>query len=124
MEQLGHFLKRIQWTLGGAILLSNIILITLYWLTAEQLALPMWQVWSILGLAAVLTALCIGIVLGGWLLQPIKALWQAVMHVSPSEHGTPAPDASTLKLGRELVTSLASQVYQLANVAEQAGKSD
>jgi signal transduction histidine kinase len=51
--------------------------------------------------------------------QPLKALWQAILHLSPTDHGVAAPDTDKLQLGRELVTSLTAQVYQLASVASQ-----
>jgi signal transduction histidine kinase len=53
-------------------------------------------------------------------LQPLKVLWQGILHLSPTEHGTAAPDFNKLMVGREMVTSLMAQVYQLANVAEHA----
>ena len=51
--------------------------------------------------------------------QPLKALWQAIVHLSPTEHGVIAPDPKQLKLGRHLVENLTAQIYQLANVANQ-----
>lgn len=122
MDQLSHFLKRIQWTLGAAILGSNLLLIGIYWLTEEHLGWQTWQVITVLGFVGLISAFCIALPLGGYLLQPFKALWQVILHVSPDEHGVDAPDVSKLKIGRELVASLASQVYQLANVVQQADR--
>jgi two-component system sensor histidine kinase VicK len=54
-----------------------------------------------------------------YLLEPMRVLWQAILHVSPAHGGTPAPDLDkSQKLGRELVTSLVLQVYQLASTTE------
>jgi signal transduction histidine kinase len=50
-----------------------------------------------------------------YVLQPIKFLWQAILHIAPDSPNTPAPDTNKLKLGHELVTSLAMQVYQYAS---------
>lgn len=47
--------------------------------------------------------------------EPIKALSQAILHVSPGEHSTPPPNLETVRVGRELVTNLSLQVYQLAS---------
>jgi len=52
-------------------------------------------------------------------LEPINFVWQAVMHVSPEQHGK-APDTAQIKIGRELVTNLILQVYQFAS--QQDGK--
>ncbi|CAN5181362.1 hypothetical protein BH09PAT3_BH09PAT3_2160 [soil metagenome] len=122
MEQLSHLLKRIQLTLAGALLTSNLLIIGVYWLTSQTFALPVWQVVGALVLTALISTLIISIAMGGFLLQPLKALWQLIMHVSPNEHGVAAPDVGTLKIGRELVANLASHVYQLANVVQQADK--
>jgi len=52
-----------------------------------------------------------------WLLQPLQAIWQAVVHISPTNHGEPAPNIDQLKLGQEMVGSLVNQIYQLASEA-------
>jgi signal transduction histidine kinase len=55
-----------------------------------------------------------------FLTEPLKALWQAILHLSPTEQGVAAPKIETLKFGRELVAGLCAQVYQLASVADSA----
>ncbi len=50
-----------------------------------------------------------------YVMEPIQALSQAIMHVSPDEHGAPAPNLDKVRAGRELVTNLSLQVYQLAS---------
>ncbi len=76
-----------------------------------------------------LVALCLGnFLLARWVtsyaLEPLQAIWQAILHLSPSEHGTTAPNIENLRVGRELVTSLTAQVYQLASVAERASEAE
>lgn len=51
--------------------------------------------------------------------DPLKSLSQAILHVTPGEHGTPAPNLDRLRVGRELVTNLSLQVYQLASLSQQ-----
>lgn len=53
-----------------------------------------------------------------FVLQPVRSLWQAILHLSPTDHGIAAPTFEDLKIGRELVTSLTAQVYQLVDVAD------
>lgn len=120
MEQLHRLLKQIQLTIAAVIVVSNIVLVGIGWLTYIQLGWPLWQVAVALGLVIILVAIILSVITGGVLLQPFKFGWQAIMHVSPTEHGVAAPDVTQLKIGRELVASLASQVYQLANIAHQA----
>lgn len=47
--------------------------------------------------------------------EPLKALSQAILHVTPGEHGVSAPNLDRIKVGRELVTNLSLQVYQIAS---------
>ena len=51
-----------------------------------------------------------------YVLEPLKALWQLILHVSPGQAMTSAPDVSKLTVGRELVTNLSSQIYQLTEI--------
>ncbi len=46
---------------------------------------------------------------------PFNAVQQAIAHISPSEHGQPAPDLTKLQLGHELVAELINQVHQFAS---------
>lgn len=50
-------------------------------------------------------------------LEPIKALSTAILHVAPNHENTPSspPNLEAIKIGRELVNSMALQVYQLAS---------
>lgn len=59
-------------------------------------------------------------IFSNYVLQPIQALWQAILHLSPTEQGVAPPEINDLRLGRELVTSLMAQIYQLTNIADQA----
>jgi signal transduction histidine kinase len=55
---------------------------------------------------------------GDYLIQPMRALWQSVLHLSPSAQGIAAPDMESLTLGRELAANLTAQIHQLTSVAE------
>src|SRR5690606_10500182 len=47
------------------------------------------------------------------LTDPIKNIWQAVWHISPGKESVPAPKLDTVRAGRELVSSLVLQIYNL-----------
>ena len=53
---------------------------------------------------------------------PVKFIWQAVLHIAPNTANTPAPDSKKVWLGREFVTILAAQVYQIASVVDEVEK--
>jgi two-component system sensor histidine kinase VicK len=56
-----------------------------------------------------------------YITEPVKALSQAILHVTPGEHGAPAPNLDKIRVGRELVTNLSLQVYQLASHSAAVG---
>lgn len=63
-----------------------------------------------LGMCLVLSYL-----LSNYALKPLSLIWRAVLHVSPGHSAAPPPNLQEPGVGRELVTSLALQVYQLAS---------
>lgn len=73
----------------------------------------------LVGTVAITLAVIMGYVyshaLTAYVTDPLKILWQAILHVSPEHHGTAAPNLEKARVGRELVTTLALQVYQLAS---------
>lgn len=48
-------------------------------------------------------------------LDPLRVVWQAIIHVDPEQHGVGAPNVDKLRIGRELVTSMTLRVYQYAS---------
>lgn len=100
------------------IIAENALIIGTFWLLSSTTSLPPIAIALIsLGLAAGLT-LTIATLYSQRLLAPLKAIWQAILHVSPSQHGTAAPNLDQLKIGQELVANVTAQMYQLASVAE------
>lgn len=124
MDYLSRLLRQTQLAIGGAILFCNAVLIGSYWIASNILHLSSWLTLLVMGGAAVILTVVVAVLLGGYLLQPARALWQLILHVSPSEHGVAAPDVESLKIGRELVASLMAQVYQLANVVDQTNSAN
>jgi signal transduction histidine kinase len=69
----------------------------------------------VLVIGFILTSI-LSIVLTNYALHPLGAVWKAVLHVGPGNKSSEAPpDISNAKVGQELVTSLALQVYELAS---------
>ena len=115
---MDHFRKlenQIQSRILGSYLLVFAVTFLVVWLSAFVFLLPN------------IVAGGIGVVVGGVMtlllarlmtkaaLEPVKAIWQAILHIDPEHQGTPAPDINKLKIGRELVTSLVLEVYQFAS---------
>jgi signal transduction histidine kinase len=76
--------------------------LTGYWLLLTMLAIPLL---TLISLACLSTA---------YLTKPTKLLWQAILHTVPDSRNIPAPKIESTTLGRELVSTLANNVYQLA----------
>ncbi len=49
-----------------------------------------------------------------YITKPMSVLAQAILHITPEETSAPAPDITTLGIGRKLVTQLVTQVYNFA----------
>ena len=69
-------------------------------------------------IAGFISSFIISDAMAQYVTQPIATLWKAIQHVAPGGDQEPAPDLKRYKLGRDLVATLASHVYQLASVVE------
>ncbi len=102
-----------------ALLVVNIILIATWYLVttkvhAHILSNIKLEHALILIILAILSSLIGALLLTRSLLSPLRALWQQIVNLAPSGNTSP-PNIDTLKVGRELVADLASQVMQLAS---------
>jgi len=57
----------------------------------------------------------VSLVLTDYSLKPLETIWRAILHVTPGHTGTAPPNLEQNKIGQELVTTLALQIYQLAS---------
>jgi signal transduction histidine kinase len=118
MNDFDVYKHRLKLYLLSVLIFENALVITATWALARLLDLPvLLNILISLALALILTFIFAGI-LSRYVTEPLKALWQAVVFLSPEQHGTPAPKPEELKTGRELATNLIAQIYQLANIAE------
>jgi signal transduction histidine kinase len=61
----------------------------------------------------------LGVVLANYALRPLDVIWRAILHVTPGHTNTAPPNLEESKIGQELVTTLALQVYQLASTKDE-----
>lgn len=116
MDHYEQLRRHVRLVLFVTIATSNLLLIAA-WYVATQRDLDLWLVLFITTLVAIGGAAGVAWLLGGQLLKPLQAIWQAVLHISPSDHGAPAPDTTKLGPGKELVASLMAQIYHIADVS-------
>lgn len=119
MDQLDQLRIRIRRHLLLLILLENFALIAIWWAGLKFSSLNAISLAGISLAAGVAFGLIIAFGISRRAIQPLKAIWQAIVHLSPDDQAVPAPKVEDLKLGRELVANLIGQLNQLVNVAQQ-----
>lgn len=115
---MDHFKKlenQVQLRVFGALAVVTIIALGSVWVTSELLEFPLVVSLGIAAVIAAVAAFIASSLAAKGALEPLRAIWLSILHVDPEHHGTPAPDLSKLKIGRELVTNLTLQVYQFAS---------
>lgn len=115
---MDHFAKlknQITIRLFLAMLITNVLAVAAFGGAYWGLGLPILASTVIAAVAAAVLALCSSLIFAPILLEPLRMTWQAILHVSPGHQGTPPPNLDQVRLGRELITSLSLQVYQLAS---------
>ena len=120
MDNLQSLTAQVRRRLFLVICVENILLISGWWAALTYTSLStLWILAGLLVLAVIMSFLT-ALAVAPALLAPVRALWQAIVHLSPQTQGIAAPDPGKLHIGHELVTNLMSQIYQLATLAEQA----
>lgn len=93
---------------------SAIAVLSVIFLKKLQLKVDLYY----LAIAAVLivVSLLFTLIIGGLLISPLKHLWKLIVSITPHSNTQP-PQIESLKIGRELVTNLTAQIYQLTSSA-------
>jgi signal transduction histidine kinase len=119
MGYFDTFIRQFRARLFLIILVNNAIILA-DWFVVDQVV-KLTGVWALVAVIAV-PIITVGLV--PWLstdllTKPTKFLWQAILHIAPNTASTMgAPKPEQLRFGRELVTNLVNQVYQLASVVQ------
>lgn len=115
---MGHLERLIRQTrlYLWILIFSSSLVITGIWLVGIRLLqLPAIIVFIIVLLASAGMAYVFAQTAATYLMGPLSAVWQAIMHVTPGASRAAAPNLEKITFGRELVTSLALEVYELAS---------
>ncbi len=118
MDDFQRYLNKFKIRLLVSLLIENLIIVGLIYLTVHYLNIGLKETLIIACLLSFFLSLVTTLMLSNGLTSPLKQLRQAILHISPS-YNQPigAPDTNKLTLGRELVSNLISQLYQIASVA-------
>src|SRR3990167_7600706 len=114
MDRLQRFTAQFRTNLLVMLMFGNLVIIAGLWLRIKVFNLSDLLLMSLLLGFAVIGSAVLAYWISGNALKPKKTLWQAILHVSPGHSDTPPPNLEKLRLGRELITALSLQVYQLA----------
>ncbi|HSX08135.1 MAG TPA: ATP-binding protein [Candidatus Saccharimonadales bacterium] len=100
------------------LLFDNLIVLADWWVAEHVLKLNGYELIAAVGVVSVFTLTFLPWVSARYLTQPTRIIWQAILHIAPDTANTPAPDLKHNHLGKDLITSLVTHIYQLASVAE------
>ena len=101
------------------ILAENLLLIGGIWYAVTKINLPLGLVaLGAYGVSVIMTFI-ITFAATDFAMQPLRAIWQAIVHIAPNSKNVAAPDIDKLVVGKVLVANLTAQIYQIAAMAEQ-----
>lgn len=124
MDYLQKFVLQVKSGLFVTLLVNNLVILFDWWLMHEVLHLSFAQI-AISMIALTLLSLTILPQLSAkYITEPTKLIWQTILHIAPDAANVPAPDLQKRSMGHELVTYLASHIYQLASVIDNMEKTN
>src|SRR5258708_7159648 len=97
---------------------ENLLLIGGIWLCVARFGVGLGYVALGAYAVSIVMTFIITFAAADFALEPLHVIWQAIVHIAPSEQRVAAPDLKKVVVGRMLVANLTSQIYQIASVAE------
>ena len=117
MDHLEQFRRKLFQVIFAILVVENILIVSIWWLSGQHAQKTMLAIIAVC-LAALVVSYVTASIISRLASKPIQTIWQGVLHISPSEHGNAAPNINSVKIGKELVTSLLGQIYQLTDVTQ------
>jgi signal transduction histidine kinase len=119
MDYLQKLIRQTKLSLLGAFLIGDFVLIVIGFVGYQVLKINGYI--TLVAMVVIGPAIAVGLtlVLTGYLLEPVEALWQMILHLSPGADSVASPNIDKLNFGRELVANLGSHINQLISVANQ-----
>lgn len=113
-------IKNIRYYLIAWFAFSGLTLVIAYWAATEFANIePLFILGSFI-LIWIFLSVLIGVLVAKTVSSPLKAVSEAILHVSPTPLPIAAPDIQKVHLARELVANLVRQVYEYASVGVNA----
>lgn len=118
MDNLQKLIIQIRKHLFAVLFVENISILVAIWATYTFLHVQILLALIAGGTLAFFLSIVIGYLTADYVAMPTKALWRAVVHLSPHEHTVAAPNLNDVVVGHDLVENIVAQIYQLATNAE------
>jgi signal transduction histidine kinase len=122
MDHLQQFRQRLRNQIIPIILFTNVLVVSGFYLLSTNSGLSPVLILVLGIVTSLLLAAAAANRISNIAVIPLGALRQSILHLSPDNQSMAAPDINSLSEGRELVTSLVSQVNQLASIADKAAE--
>lgn len=117
MDYFSKLSRRVTSFIFVGVVSIAIISLIAWWVTYEYIHMSLPAGIVAAGLVGAILLFFLSRSVGRYVIEPIQTLSQAILHVTPGEHGAPPPNLEKVRVARELVTNLSLQVYQLASQA-------
>lgn len=118
MDHLETLRRRIRERVFVFAVIENIILIAILAAGEHYTSLTLLDLAGIGIAAGAVLSLIVIYLSSNFVMQPIEAIWQVILHLSPTDHGVAAPDINKLSVGKEFVANLTAQINQFIAVTE------
>lgn len=115
MDNFQHLRRTVILYLFLAFFLLASMLTAGWWIGINVLHLHSFLIASGSLTLAFIVGCLLAIFIGRYILEPLHVVWQAIVHIAPGISTVQAPNLEKVRLGRELVTTLVTQVYQFAS---------
>jgi signal transduction histidine kinase len=122
MDHLQKFTSQIRNRLLLILLLNSTLIVAGWYAVDHYLPQLNDVLFASVCLIALVSLMLIAWTSARYLAQPVRTIWEAVLHISPETANTVAPDIKKVHLGHELVTSLIGHINQIASVADDVAK--
>lgn len=122
MDHLQKITSQARTRLAIMLLTNNALLLATWWVSAYYLHLGKNETLLAVGAIAFVALTLIAWISAPHVIQPLRLVWQAVLHIAPDTVNQKAPNLKNIHYGRELITAMVGHIYQLANVANTVEK--
>ncbi|HUD07493.1 MAG TPA: ATP-binding protein [Candidatus Saccharimonadales bacterium] len=115
MDQLPKFRMRTADYIAAVILINDLVLGGIGWIVHHYWHISTGWLILALGCVAVLAAMLLSWLMSNYLTKPLALIAQAIAHIAPDNEAVAAPNTNSIHLGREIVSAMAMQIYQITN---------